>query len=124
MEHVNLSAIDNNEIRALVSDYVGSLREDGTIGSPGKFEGEHIWTVYYWAWMLDGEGEDSYTLTDEDGDYDDAEVEFTTFTIDGTDVEAFPGLAKFQGHEIRLRTDSQGFVYTWIPGRSSADQSK
>jgi hypothetical protein len=121
MQNVNLDAIDDTEIRDTVRAYVSDLTPRGTIGTPGKFEGEPLWTVYFYQHILNGDGDNSYELcehlqTDASSDCDcDLDISYTSFQVDATDCEVFPALDPYHGREVRVREDSAGFVYSWIP---------
>lgn len=120
MSIVNLDLITDSNVRDEVADYVPTLRPDGTIGSPGKFEGEPLWTVYYWAWSLQGEGESVYEDCGHgDGMLDcscEVDIAFDRFPITDEDVAIFPDLAadRSAGMEIHLATASTGFTYTYL----------
>lgn len=73
------------------------------IRSPGKFEGEPLWAVYFWNLALDGSG---------DVEWDDDETEITTFQIQDEDRAIFPELAEEGITSVSLWEDSQGFVHT------------
>ena len=86
------------------TEYLAKAHEDytvvdGVIRNPGKFEGECVWVPYYWALVLNGEGEDEL---DENG-----EVLATEFVVDSEEEEAF-GLEC--GATVEVFEDSQGFV--------------
>lgn len=115
---------DDGEIVNLVREYATDLRE-GCITSPGKFEGEPIHTVYFYGWLMQGEGDTEYVLCEhaEAGEDCDCflEPEYTTFHIGAGDVEAFPlTLAGLAGQDLRIREDSNGFVYSWVPDMTQA----
>lgn len=122
MQAVDFSALhqysDDRDIVSLVREFSGDLR-DGCITQPGKFEGEPIHTVYFWGWLLQGEGDTTYEPCEHDGqDVDcdcDAEADFTVFHVGAGDEEAFPvTLAGAAGRDIAVREDSQGFVHSWL----------
>ncbi len=126
MNHVDLTKIDDSHVRDQVAKYVPFLNIDGVIDSPGKFEREPLWTVYFYEIMLNGDGEDFYASCDEHKDCGDEqcehehdcdcelELEYTKFDVQAGDAEAFPDLEDSIGKELRLREDSQGFVYAWL----------
>lgn len=68
---------------------------DGRIASPGKFEGEMIYTPYFWSHGLEGMADD-----------DDGET--FTFRVTPEEKAAFPELAKVK--TVRLRERDDGFV--------------
>jgi len=72
-----------------------TVTPDGMISSPGKFEGQPIYTPYLYECYLDG-------LHDEDsGD----EI---LFIINENDFDEYPELADIA--EVRMKVDEQGFV--------------
>lgn len=73
------------------------------IRSPGKFEGEPLWAVYFWNLAMDGSG---------DVEWDDDDTEVTTFQIQDEDRELFPELTEEGITAVSLWEDSQGFVHT------------
>jgi len=131
---VNTAALhqysDDSEIVSLVTEYLPSLDTHGIICQPGKFEQEPIHTVYFWGWLLQGEGDTTYVPCEHWGEpVDDAgescdcdlEAEYTAFHVSAGDEEAFPvTLAGMAGRELRLREDSQGFVCSWIVTETEA----
>lgn len=70
--------------------------KDGKVVSPGKFEGEPEWVVFFWEAVLDGCGEDN-----EDGTY--------TVYVENTDIEKWPELQGTTG--VVLDVDDNGFVH-------------
>ena len=119
---VNLKAIDDSEIRRAVAEWAQDVDDETgrIVGQPGKFESEPIWSVYFYYLTLQGEGEDHYadcehTGGEWDGDCAcDLEIEYTRFDVQAGDAEVFPWLDPHIGKELRVREDSQGFVYSWI----------
>lgn len=120
---VNLAALhqysDDSEIVALVREYVAELGTDGIIHTPGKFEAEPIHTVYFWGWLLQGEGDTTYESCEHADSEDSCDCEpdatHTTFHVSAGDEEAFPiTLAGMTGRDLRIYEDSQGFVTSWI----------
>jgi hypothetical protein len=69
---------------------------NGRIKNPGKFEGEPIYTPYFWDAWNDG-------LADVD------EGDFAQFNLQSEDFQAFPELQGCQ--VVHLTTDDAGFVY-------------
>jgi hypothetical protein len=84
---------------SLLKEY--AIDENGRITSPGKFEGESIFVPHLWSLAL--------------ADDDDGEVFEFKFAPDDVDplILEFPELKKHLGRRrlIRLREDSQGFVW-------------
>lgn len=68
---------------------------DNLVWSPGKFENEPLWTVYFWEAYLNGGGNDD-GLTIE-------------FDITPEDVAEFPELAS--STRAHVWSDDNGFVY-------------
>jgi hypothetical protein len=69
--------------------------QDGRIRSPGKFEGEMVYVVFYWNSFLDGGADD---------DTDDV----LSFNVTPEERSAFPELGKAK--TVRLREREDGFV--------------
>jgi len=88
--------------------------------SPGKFEGESPATEYFFAAMMDGDGENIYPSDIEDTDEEDARYA-TVFHVDAEEAEAFdlPMSSVFM-----LREDSQGFVFGSSHADTDAAQSR
>lgn len=130
---INFNALhqysDDSEIVSLVKFYADGVDSDGIVRVPGKFEGEPIHTVYFWGWMLNGDGDTTYAdcehaKSGEDCDCE-LEHEYTTFHVTAGDVEAFPvTLAGMAGRDIAVREDSVGFVYSWIMPEAPADPAE
>lgn len=74
---------------------------DGVIRSPGKFEGEPLYTPYFWELALDGIGGEEES--------DEGDVLITTFEVDGTDTAEFPELAGVK--QVSVYEDDLGFVH-------------
>jgi len=122
---VNLEALhqysDDSEIVSLVKSYLDTVDENGIIRSPDKFEAEPIHTVYFYGWLMQGEGDDHYVECEHvtspiyvECDCE-SDIEYTQFHIDAGDEEAFPiTLKDCAGKNLRIREDSQGFVYSWV----------
>jgi len=72
------------------------IDKEGTITTPGKFEGESRYVPYYWEKALDG-----WADLEDDNRY--------VFYVFPEDVKEFPELAKKKDVTIYLRED--GFVY-------------
>lgn len=68
---------------------------DGRIQDPGKFEGEPVYTPYFWDAFLNG-------IVDED------DGETLVFNLTAEDREEFPELEAFK--QVLLWEDDQGFV--------------
>jgi hypothetical protein len=88
------------DLNAIRSQY--RTDENDIIQDSGKFEAEHIATVYFWHATLDGGGDESYSFG-ESGEF--AEV----FSLSPEEREAF----KLSDDEVAfvLRGTSYGFVY-------------
>lgn len=71
------------------------------VSGPGKFEGEAPATAYFYAQMLNGDGEDVQADDALSDDY------ATSFVIDADESEAF-GIGI--GNVYMIREDPQGFV--------------
>lgn len=129
MDSVNFSALhqysDDSAIVELVREFAGSVDDQGIVRSPGKFGGEPIHTVYFWGWMLQGEGDAVYLDCDCDcgeDEHDECETveDYTVFHVGAGDEEAFPiTLAGMAGRDIALRCDDYGFVTSWILGQEA-----
>ena len=81
------------------------VNENGIITSPGKFEGNMDYTVYFWDIYMDG------------GDnpcYDENDIYLSQFKIDKDDITEFPELKDDLGKFIYLWEDNNGFVYCEI----------
>lgn len=127
MSFVNFDALhqysDDSEIVSLVKFYADSVDDQGIVRAPGKFEGEPIWAVYFYGWMMQGVGDTTYDDCEHapmlaiDPDFEcDCELDeaYTQFDVTAGDAEAFPALESSVGKSVRVRTDSSGFVYAWI----------
>jgi hypothetical protein len=68
---------------------------DGTINSPGKFEGEATYVPYFWDAYLNG-----------GADEDDSDV--LTFNVDDSDIAEFPELTGRK--TVRILQTDDGFV--------------
>ena len=77
------------------------VNRDGTIMSPGKFEGTPLYTPYLWDLVLEGEGEDEY---DENGH------PVTTLRIEEFDQMEFPEIVADHIKWVQIWEDEQGFV--------------
>ena len=91
------------EIRAAIESEYEVV--DGVIQSPGKFECESVWVPYFWALVMECEGQDIY---DENG-----ELEATRFRVAPEEEEAFADVqgGKLKcGSTIELFQDPQGYV--------------
>jgi len=77
----------------IINDY--KVSEQGTIQSPGKFEGEMLYVPYFWDAYLNGMA-----------DSDDGEV--LTFEVNDEDRAQFPELADVK--QIDLVSTDSGFV--------------
>lgn len=66
------------------------------VSRAGKFEGEPIYTPYYWEALMDGMADQ----TDDDADY---------FDVTDEDRELFPELAGAK--RVAIHEDDNGFVY-------------
>jgi len=75
--------------------------ENGIIQDPGKFEGEPLWSPYFYDLYLNG-------CADYDGDDE------LWFDIDDEDLAQFPELVGYT--RVILREDEQGFVYCEADG--------
>lgn len=75
--------------------------ETGRVVSRGKFEGEMIYAVYYYDWMLNGEGE---TMQDDDGN------DYTVFDVAPEDRQLFPEIPN-SIYKVALTESESGFVY-------------
>lgn len=73
------------------------VNDGGMIVSPGKFEGQPRYAVWFWEAYLDGRAE-----------IDDGET--MSFDVDDSDVKRFPELKEYLGAAVSLREDDQGFV--------------
>ncbi len=74
---------------------------DGRICSPGKFEGEPIYTPHFWCMTLDG-------MADED------EEGMAVFILTAEDMQTFPELVAdgySVGDRLAFYEDDNGFVY-------------
>ena len=82
--------------------------EHDTIRSPGKFEGEPVYTPHYWEMALDGTADEVLH---------DAALDQTVyvFKIDSSDVETWPMLADVE--VLRLHERDDGFVIAWAVRR-------
>jgi|TARA_Y100000310_G_scaffold290034_1_gene316896 hypothetical protein len=78
----------------------------GIIRSPGKFEGERVYTPYYWGFVLDGGGETIY----------DNDTAVEKFTVDKTDRELFPELVEDRAETVYIWENDVGFVYCAVNG--------
>ena len=97
-ENLN-SDIDMEPRHEILKRY--DVDDAGRITSPGKFEGEMLYAVYYWEWMLNGDGEN---MEDDDG------TEYTVFDVAPEDRVLFPEIPN-SIYKVALFEDSQGFVY-------------
>jgi hypothetical protein len=91
----------------LTRDYIRktyNVTSDGIIRSPGKFEGEPLYTPYFWSLMLDGGGDE------EDGDD-------VIFQITDEDRRLYPELGSIT--RLALREDENGFVYSTVIGSAN-----
>lgn len=70
--------------------------KDGKVVSPGKFEGEPEWVVFFWEAVLDGCGEDT-----EDGS--------VTVHVEDADKKQWPELQDVT--DAVLWEDDNGFVH-------------
>ena len=85
-----------------------NVDSDGIIRSPGKFEGEPLYTPYFWFMALDGGGDE------EDGNA-------ILFTIEEEDRDQFPELGTIK--KIAVEEDENGFVYSSVIGEGSRSYS-
>lgn len=76
----------------------------GTIRSPGKFEGEMIYAPYFYAAVMDGDGEPVY-----DDDYPDLLL-YTELDVQDADRKAFPELDPTT-KDVLVYESEQGFVH-------------
>lgn len=74
--------------------------EHGIITSPGKFEGEMLYTPHFWDLFLGGQG-----TIQQDG--------AVVFSITTEDMAEFPELVG-DVEEVVLYEDSRGFVYVLL----------
>ena len=75
--------------------------ETGRVTSLGKFEGEMLYAVYYYDWMLNGEGE---TMQDDSGN------DYTVFDVAPEDRVLFPEIPK-SIYKVALTESESGFCY-------------
>lgn len=75
--------------------------EYGLIRNPGKFEGECLYTPYFWDFVMNGV-EDRYYF-DEDG------TPVSEFLVTKEDIDEFPELEGVR--IVAIREDDVGFVY-------------
>ena len=83
-----------------------------TENGPGKFEGEGGATNYFWALIMDGDGESHYPYAPSTEDLDNgAELgsEYSLFVVEPDEAAAFPKEFKI-GDTVAVWEDSQGFV--------------
>lgn len=74
----------------------------GIIKNPGKFEGEPLYSVYFWDLVMNGDGE---TVMQGDSI-------FSVFDITEEDLKEFPELKNTK--QIAMYTTTQGFVCCWL----------
>ena len=72
-----------------------------TENGPGKFEGEGGATNYFWALIMDGDGESHYPIMSLNP--------ATLFVVEPDEAAAFPKEFKI-GDTVAIWEDSQGFV--------------
>lgn len=99
---------------ATAIDYQNEYDVDsnGTIETPGKFEGEHISVPYFWDAVLNGDCVESF-----DGD-----TLLSFLTIGEDDLEQFPDLKDRYG--LCLYESEQGFVNAvWFDSRAGYDEA-
>lgn len=106
---VNLSLIQDDQVRNDLVYYAQNVSPAGRIQSPGKFEGEPLWVPYFWS------GESDETEYDDDQDLEDSdciEYESTStevYHVSDDDRAIFPELADVT--TVYLWESDQGFVY-------------
>ena len=78
------------------------IREEflADVSRPGKFEGESPWVPYFWAQVLDGDGE-VFTIED---------IDFELFRVDAEEAALFHEDELKTGDWVALYEDGQGFV--------------
>lgn len=86
--------------------------EQGVIRSPGKFEGEPLYSAYYYDMMMNGFGDDYYVPEDD--------RIYTVFVPGDEEVAEFPELADIVG-VIGFETD-QGFFHVESYDDTEANQ--
>lgn len=79
---------------ALAKEYGYTVSAANTIVSPGKFEGEHVSTLYFWDCYMNGDGD----LVNDD---------LIVFDLSESEREHLNNPT----NEYRLRVDDNGFVY-------------
>lgn len=88
---------------------VYTVNKEGVITTKGRFEGEFIYTPYFYRLIIDGES--VQIIRDVEG----APREFLdTFYIERRDLEAFPELATQgykEGDTISFTEDDRGFYF-------------
>lgn len=94
------SDIDMQPRHDIINQY-GVDSKTGRITSPGKFEGEMLYAVYYWEWMLNGDGEN---MEDDDGTL------YTVFDVAPEDRVLFPEIPD-SIYKVALMEADCGFVY-------------
>lgn len=101
-----------DEARELATEYCGCpMQHTATIKTPGKFEGEPVYTLYYWdTVVMSGFAENEYDCdcpTEICDCFGVARVD-----LDDHDREAFPDLDGYTA--IYLRETDKGFVCHWL----------
>jgi len=90
--------MDNESFFDELSGY--DVDEHGVICSPGKFEGEPSYVLYFWMSVMDGCYDDEYFEDD---------ISMSMFVFNADDIKLFPELREYE--RIVLWEDSQGFVH-------------
>ena len=78
---------------ALAKEYGYTVSAANTILSPGKFEGEHVSTLYFWDCYMNGDGQ--------------SEGDLIIFDLSESEREHLD----LPRNEYRMRVDDNGFVY-------------
>jgi hypothetical protein len=76
------------------------INENGVITSPGKFEGEMYYAVYFWNASLEGMCDDTIWWSD---------TEVSVFNVNETDKVGMPELNDVE--TVKVWEDEQGFVH-------------
>lgn len=82
--------------------------ERGIIRDPGKFEGEMLYAPYFYAQMMDGEGEDVYIEDYEQ--VEDPSLLYTLLAVTDADRAEFPEIGPTTTH-VRLFESTSGFIF-------------
>lgn len=78
---------------ALAKQYGYTVSAANTVLSPGKFEGEHVSTLYFWDCYMNGDGQ--------------SEGDLIIFDLSESEREHLD----LPRNEYRMRVDDNGFVY-------------